>query len=138
MESETEWVILQQECECLLCPPAGHSRTVVGLEQKRTGKLCLLVLDPASSAPASQGLLSRSAVSTAVRGVRKFPGSLKHRQYQLVVAQGVLSAQERQVRRPKRHGDAVRLLLSCNAALTFVILQIKIMHSKTLCAEKIP
>lgn len=36
------------------------------------------------------------------------------------------------------HGDAARLLLSCNTALTFVILQIKIMHSKTLCAEKIP
>lgn len=97
-ESETELTMLRQECESLTCPNAGHSRTIVGLEQKPNGKLCLLVLDPASSVSDTQRLLSSSTVSTAVRGIRKFPGSLKHKQYQLVVTQGVLSAQDREVR----------------------------------------
>ncbi|XP_029694409.1 zinc finger-containing ubiquitin peptidase 1 isoform X2 [Takifugu rubripes] len=89
----------------------GHSCSIVGLEQKRNGKLCLLVLDPASSVSDTQRLLSRSTAATAVRSIRKFPGSLKHKQYQVVVSQDVLSAQERQM---------------------------KISNSKILCAEKIP
>lgn len=111
----TSGVVLQHklflcpECEYLLVPPAGHSRTVVGLEQRRNGKLCLLLLDPASSGSDPQRLLSRSTVSSAVRSIRRFPGSLKHKQYQLVVTQGVLSAQERQVRRP---GRSLEVLLS--------------------------
>lgn len=61
--------------------------------------MCLLVLDPASSVSDTQRLLSRSTAAAAVRSIRKFPGSLKHKQYQVVVSQDVLSAQERQVRR---------------------------------------
>lgn len=80
-----------------MCVPAGHSRSVVGVEQRRSGKLCLLVLDPASSVSDALRLQSGSAVSAAVRGIRKFPGDLKHGQYQLVAAEGVLSAQDRQV-----------------------------------------
>ncbi|XP_070767459.1 zinc finger-containing ubiquitin peptidase 1 isoform X2 [Enoplosus armatus] len=89
----------------------GHSRSIVGLEQKKNGSLCLLLLDPGSSASDARKLLSRDTVSTAVRHVRKFPGSLKHKQYQVLAAQGVLSAEEK---------------------------QISILNSRTLHAERIP
>ncbi|XP_044062458.1 zinc finger-containing ubiquitin peptidase 1 isoform X2 [Siniperca chuatsi] len=89
----------------------GHSRSIVGLEQKKNGSLCLLLLDPGSSASETRKLLSRETVSTAVRHVRKFPGSLKHKQYQVVAVHGVLSAEEK---------------------------QISILNSRTLCAERIP
>ncbi|TKS81540.1 Amine sulfotransferase [Collichthys lucidus] len=74
----------------------GHSRSIVGLEQKKNGSLCLLLLDPGSSVSDTRKLLSKDTVSTAIRQVRKFPGSLKHKQYQVVVVRGVLSAEERQ------------------------------------------
>lgn len=80
-----------------LCPSAGHSRSIVGLEQRKNGSLCLLLLDPGSSVSDTRKLLNRDTVSTAVRHVRKFPGSLKHKQYQLVVVQGLLSAEDKQV-----------------------------------------
>lgn len=126
-----------------LVPPAGHSRTIVGLEQKRNGKECLLLLDPASSVWDSQRSRSRSPASAAVRSLRRFPGSLKHQQYQLVVTQGVLAAPERQVRRlilGWRKGQKVTPSgRFCPATLIqHVVLQLKIMNSKTLCAEKIP
>ncbi|XP_037639495.1 zinc finger-containing ubiquitin peptidase 1 [Sebastes umbrosus] len=89
----------------------GHSRSIVGLEQKKNGSLCLLLLDPGTSASDTRKLLSRDTVSPAVRHVRKFPGSLKHKQYQVVAVQGVLSAEEK---------------------------QISILNSRTLCAERIP
>uniref|UniRef100_H3D289 C2H2-type domain-containing protein n=1 Tax=Tetraodon nigroviridis TaxID=99883 RepID=H3D289_TETNG len=88
-----------------------HLQPVALAAQGRGGGLCLLLLDPASSRSHAQRLRSRSGASAAVRSIRKFPRSLKHQQYQLVVPQGVLSAQER---------------------------QIKITDSQTLCAEKIP
>ncbi|XP_037310146.2 zinc finger-containing ubiquitin peptidase 1 [Pungitius pungitius] len=89
----------------------GHSRSIVGLEQKRNGSLCLLLLDPSSSASDTRKLLSADTVAPAVRRVRRFPGSLKHRQYQVVAVQGVMSAEEK---------------------------QISISKSRTLCAERIP
>ncbi|XP_034467758.1 zinc finger-containing ubiquitin peptidase 1 isoform X5 [Hippoglossus hippoglossus] len=89
----------------------GHSHSIVGLEQKKNGSLCLLVLDPGSSVSDTRKLLSRDTISTAVRHVRKFPGSLKHKQYQVVAAHGILSAEEK---------------------------QISILNSRTLCAERIP
>ncbi|KAF1387517.1 hypothetical protein PFLUV_G00079780 [Perca fluviatilis] len=89
----------------------GHSRSIVGLEQKKNGSLCLLLLDPGTSASDTRKLLSRDSVSHAVRHVRKFPGSLKHKQYQVVAVQGTLSAEEK---------------------------QISILNSRTLRAERIP
>ncbi|KAM9724477.1 zinc finger-containing ubiquitin peptidase 1 [Menidia menidia] len=89
----------------------GHSRCIVGVEQRKNGSLCLLLLDPACSASDTRKLLSRGTVSTSIRHVRKFPTSLKHKQYQLVAAQGVLSAQDKQVR---------------------------ILNSRTFCAERVP
>lgn len=89
----------------------GHSRSIVGLEQKKNGSLCLLLLDPSTSASDTRKLLSGDTVSPAVRHIRKFPGSLKHKQYQVVAVQGVLTAEEK---------------------------QISILNSRTLCAERIP
>ncbi|XP_030580558.1 zinc finger-containing ubiquitin peptidase 1 isoform X2 [Archocentrus centrarchus] len=89
----------------------GHSRSIIGLEQKNSGSLCLLLLDPGSSPSHTRKLLSRDTVSTAIRSIRKFPTSLKHKQYQVVAAQGVLSAAEKQMR---------------------------ILNSRILCAERIP
>ncbi|XP_018521239.1 zinc finger-containing ubiquitin peptidase 1 isoform X1 [Lates calcarifer] len=95
----------------LLCSYAGHSRSIVGLEQKKNGSLCLLVLDPGSKASDIRKLLSGDTISAAVRHIRKLPGSLKHKQYQVVAVHGVLSAEEK---------------------------QISILNSRTLCAERIP
>lgn len=89
----------------------GHSRTVVGLEQRRSGALCLLILDPGSSASDLRRVLSPASVSSALRQIRRFPSALKHRQYQLVAAEGVLSDHDKQTR---------------------------ILNSKTLRAERIP
>ncbi|CAL9705497.1 unnamed protein product [Knipowitschia caucasica] len=89
----------------------GHSRTVVGLEQRRSGGLCLLILDPGSSSSDLRRVLSPNSRSAALRQMRKFPSGLKHTQYQLVAAEGVLSEQDK---------------------LT------SILNSKTLRAERIP
>ncbi|XP_075952683.1 zinc finger-containing ubiquitin peptidase 1 isoform X1 [Anarhichas minor] len=89
----------------------GHSRSIVGMEQKKNGSLCLLLLDPGISASDTRRLLSRDTVSPAVRQVRKFAGSLKHKQYQVVAVHGVMSAEEK---------------------------RISILNSRTLCAERIP
>ncbi|KAJ8005385.1 hypothetical protein DPEC_G00146070 [Dallia pectoralis] len=91
----------------------GHSRSIVGVEQKKNGSLCLLLLDPSCSPGEMRKLLSQdgATVSTAVRRMRKFPGSLKHRQYQLVATEGMLSPKEKQ---------------TC------------ILNSRTLRAERIP
>ncbi|XP_071240533.1 zinc finger-containing ubiquitin peptidase 1-like isoform X2 [Salvelinus alpinus] len=91
----------------------GHSRSIVGVEQKKNGSLCLLLLDPGCSPGDVRKLLSQdgSTVSTAVCRMRKFPGNLKHRQYQVVAVEGVLSPVEKQTR---------------------------ILNSRTLRAERIP
>ncbi|XP_045082099.1 zinc finger-containing ubiquitin peptidase 1-like isoform X2 [Coregonus clupeaformis] len=91
----------------------GHSRSIVGVEQKKNGSLCLLLLDPGCSPGDVRKLLSQdgSTVTTAVRRMRKFPGNLKHRQYQVVAVEGVLSPEEKRTR---------------------------ILNSRTLQAERIP
>lgn len=105
------WLSLPVAADCsvtksqLLVPPvwfSGHSRSVVGLEQKKNGSFCVLLLDPSSSVSDCRKLLSRDTWSTAVRFIRKFPRNLKHRQYQLVSVQGVLSAEDKQVSRQKQ------------------------------------
>ncbi|XP_061675401.1 zinc finger-containing ubiquitin peptidase 1 isoform X2 [Syngnathoides biaculeatus] len=89
----------------------GHSRSIVGLEQRKNGNLCLLLLDPGSSSSDTMKLMSRETASIAVHHIRKLPGSLKHKRYQVVGVEGVLSAEEKQIR---------------------------ILNSRTLCAERIP
>ncbi|XP_030012827.1 zinc finger-containing ubiquitin peptidase 1 [Sphaeramia orbicularis] len=103
--------LIQTSLPPLYLQHQGHSRSVVGLEQRKNGTLCLLILDPGSSLSDTRKLLSRDTVSTAVRHIRKFPGNLKHKQYQVVAVQGVLSAEDK---------------------------RISISNSRTLCAERIP
>ncbi|XP_067304506.1 zinc finger-containing ubiquitin peptidase 1 [Pseudorasbora parva] len=89
----------------------GHSRSIVGVEQKGNGNLSLLLFDPGFAPGEMRRLLSQDTVATMVRRMRKLPGGLKHRQYQVVAAEGVLTPEEKR---------------SC------------ILNSRTLCAEKIP
>ncbi|XP_077382704.1 zinc finger-containing ubiquitin peptidase 1 isoform X2 [Festucalex cinctus] len=89
----------------------GHSRCIVGLEQRRNGSLCLLLLDPISPSSDTLKLMRKDTVSIAIRHVRMLPSSLKHKQYQIVGVDGVLSDEEKQTR---------------------------ILNSATLCAERIP
>lgn len=89
----------------------GHSRSIVGVEQKVNGNLSLLLFDPVCAPGEMRRLLSQDTVATMVRRMRKFPSGLKHRQYQVVAAEGVLTPAEKQSR---------------------------ILNSRSLCAEKIP
>lgn len=76
----------------------GHSRSVVGLEQKRNGSLCLLLFDPGCPSSEVARLLERepATVAAAVRRMRKFPTHLKHQQYQVLVAQSMLTPEQKQ------------------------------------------
>uniref|UniRef100_A0A4W5RTB8 Zinc finger-containing ubiquitin peptidase 1 n=1 Tax=Hucho hucho TaxID=62062 RepID=A0A4W5RTB8_9TELE len=78
----------------------GHSRSIVGVEQKKNGSLCLLLLDPGCSPGDVRKLLSQdgSTVSTAVHRMTKFPGKLKHRQYQVVAVEGTRILNSRTLR----------------------------------------
>ncbi|KAM9852593.1 zinc finger-containing ubiquitin peptidase 1 [Aulostomus maculatus] len=89
----------------------GHSRSIVGLEQRKNGSLCLLLLDPDSSPSNTRKLMSPDTVSTAIRHLRHFPCRLKHEQYQVVAVEGVLTAEDKRMR---------------------------VFSSRTLCAERIP
>uniref|UniRef100_A0A8C2DJ38 Zinc finger-containing ubiquitin peptidase 1 n=1 Tax=Cyprinus carpio TaxID=7962 RepID=A0A8C2DJ38_CYPCA len=74
----------------------GHSRSIVGVEQKVNGNLCLLLFDPGYAPREMRKVLSQDT-ATMVQRVRKFPGSLKHRQYQVVAVEGLLTPEEKQV-----------------------------------------
>ncbi|XP_016090308.1 zinc finger with UFM1-specific peptidase domain protein-like isoform X2 [Sinocyclocheilus grahami] len=89
----------------------GHSRSIVGVEQKVNGNLCLLLFDPGCAPREMRRVLSQDTAATMVRRMRKFSGGLKHRQYQVVAVEGLLTPEEKQSR---------------------------ILNSRTLCAEKIP
>ncbi|XP_016131167.1 zinc finger with UFM1-specific peptidase domain protein-like isoform X2 [Sinocyclocheilus grahami] len=89
----------------------GHSRSIVGVEEKVNGNICLLLFDPGCVPREMRKVLSQDTAANVVRRVRKFPGSLKHRQYQVVAVEGLLMPEEKQSR---------------------------ILNSRTLCAEKIP
>ncbi|XP_043116446.1 zinc finger-containing ubiquitin peptidase 1 isoform X2 [Puntigrus tetrazona] len=89
----------------------GHSRSIVGMEQKVNGNLCLLLFDPGCAPGEMRKVLSQETAATTVRRMRKFINGLKHRQYQVVAVEGLLTPEEKQGR---------------------------ILNSRTLCAEKIP
>uniref|UniRef100_A0A8C1ADD6 Zinc finger-containing ubiquitin peptidase 1 n=1 Tax=Cyprinus carpio carpio TaxID=630221 RepID=A0A8C1ADD6_CYPCA len=89
----------------------GHSRSIVGVEQKVNGNLCLLLFDPGCAPREMRRVLSQDTAATMVRRMRKFSGGLKHRQYQAVAVEGLLTPEEKRSR---------------------------ILNSRTLCAEKIP
>ncbi|XP_053736812.1 zinc finger-containing ubiquitin peptidase 1 isoform X1 [Synchiropus splendidus] len=93
---------LPSRINCTSLPPLylqhqGHSRSIVGLEQRKNGSLCLLLFDPGASTADTRKLMNVSTVSTAVRNLRKLPGSMKQKQYQVVSVEGVLTAEDKQV-----------------------------------------
>lgn len=67
------------------------------MEQKANGNLCLLFFDPGVAPGEMRKVLSQNTVATMVRRMRKYTGGLKHRQYQVVIVEGVLTAEEKQV-----------------------------------------
>lgn len=75
----------------------GHSRTIVGIEEKKNRSLCLLLFDPGCSSQQMQKLLKQNSDGTGLRLLRKFVGNLKEKQYQIVAVDGVLSLEEKAV-----------------------------------------
>uniref|UniRef100_A0A8C6CTC8 Zinc finger-containing ubiquitin peptidase 1 n=1 Tax=Moschus moschiferus TaxID=68415 RepID=A0A8C6CTC8_MOSMO len=104
-----EWILSYYASEregspkvvCTSKPPIylqhqGHSRTVVGIEERKNRTLCLLVFDPGCPSREMQKLLKQDM---EVKQLRKFVGNLKHKQYQIVAVEGVLSSEEKIARR---------------------------------------
>ncbi|XP_068018378.1 zinc finger-containing ubiquitin peptidase 1 isoform X2 [Melanerpes formicivorus] len=103
-----EWVLRYYSADseggakvvCTSKPPIylqhqGHSRTVIGIEEKKNKTLCLLLFDPGYSSQEMQKLLKQNNDATSLKLLRKFVGSLKEKQYQIVAVDGVLSLEEK-------------------------------------------
>ncbi|KAM4695155.1 zinc finger-containing ubiquitin peptidase 1 isoform 1-T2 [Discoglossus pictus] len=76
----------------------GHSRTIVGIEERKNKTYCLLLFDPGCPAGIMQKLLNQNLDGAALKPLRKYLGSLKHKQYQIVAVEGMLSSEEKAVR----------------------------------------
>ncbi|XP_068794221.1 zinc finger-containing ubiquitin peptidase 1 [Struthio camelus] len=76
----------------------GHSRTVVGIEERKNKTLCLLVFDPGCPSQEMQKLLKQSSDGTSLKPLQKPVGSLKEKQYQIVAVDGVLTLEEKAAR----------------------------------------
>nr|XP_056712194.1 zinc finger-containing ubiquitin peptidase 1 [Euleptes europaea] len=76
----------------------GHSRTIFGIEERKNKSLCLLVFDPSCPSQEMQKLLKETDIDS-MRMIRRFVGGLRHKQYQVVAIDGVLSAEEKVARR---------------------------------------
>ncbi|XP_054846813.1 zinc finger-containing ubiquitin peptidase 1 isoform X2 [Eublepharis macularius] len=76
----------------------GHSRTIIGIEERKNKSLCLLILDPGCTSQEMQKLL-KGVDSKSLKLLQRFVTGLKHKQYQVVAIDGVLSAEEKAARR---------------------------------------
>nr|XP_020657849.1 zinc finger with UFM1-specific peptidase domain protein isoform X1 [Pogona vitticeps] len=76
----------------------GHSRTIIGIEERKNKNLCLLVFDPGCSSQEMQKMF-KGIDGNSLRLLRRFLGNLKHKQYQIVAIDGVLSEEEKVVQR---------------------------------------
>ncbi|XP_072525563.1 zinc finger-containing ubiquitin peptidase 1 isoform X2 [Salminus brasiliensis] len=76
----------------------GHSRTIVGVEERKNGSVCVLLLDPGCPSGEMKKLLNSNTAAASISRMRKFSGHLKHTQYQVVVAEGVLTLEEKRNR----------------------------------------
>lgn len=74
----------------------GHSRTVVGIEERKNKSLCLLIFDPGCPSEEMQKLL-KGIDGNNLKLFRRLPGGLKHKQYQIVSVDGVLTEEEKAV-----------------------------------------
>ncbi|XP_037699493.1 zinc finger-containing ubiquitin peptidase 1 isoform X2 [Choloepus didactylus] len=73
----------------------GHSQTVVGIEERKNRTLCLLIFDPGCPSREMQKLLKQEIEANSLKQLRKFVGNLKHKQYQILAIEGVLSPEEK-------------------------------------------
>ncbi|XP_048387041.1 zinc finger-containing ubiquitin peptidase 1 isoform X1 [Stegostoma tigrinum] len=80
----------------------GHSRTIIGIEERKNGTLCLLIFDPGNQE--MQKLLHHDVTAVNLRMFRRFLGSMKHKQYQIVAVNGRLTVEEKNAR---KHASAV-------------------------------
>ncbi|KAM6183656.1 zinc finger-containing ubiquitin peptidase 1-like isoform 2-T2 [Erethizon dorsatum] len=107
-----EWILNYYSSEqegnakvvCTSKPPIylqhqGHSRTVVGIEERKNRTLCLLIFDPGCPSREMQKLLQQDLEASSLKQLRKFVGNLKHKQYQIVAIEGALSPEEKAARR---------------------------------------
>ncbi|XP_076772616.1 zinc finger-containing ubiquitin peptidase 1 isoform X2 [Arvicanthis niloticus] len=107
-----EWILNYYSSEtegtpkvvCTSKPPIylqhqGHSRTVVGIEERKNRTLCLLIFDPGCPSREMQKLLKQDMEASSLRQLRKSVGNLKHKQYQIVAVDGVLSPEEKVARK---------------------------------------
>lgn len=74
----------------------GHSRTVVGIEERKNKSLCLLIFDPGCPSEEMQKLL-KGIDGNNLKLFRRLPGGLKHKQYQIVSVDGMLTEEEKVV-----------------------------------------
>lgn len=93
-----------QKVVCTCKPPIylqhqGHSRTVVGIEERKNRTLCLLIFDPGCPSREMQKLLKQDIEASSFKQLRKCVGNLKHKQYQIVAVEGTLSPEEKAARR---------------------------------------
>ncbi|KAM4816402.1 zinc finger-containing ubiquitin peptidase 1 isoform X1 [Urocitellus parryii] len=77
----------------------GHSRTIVGIEERKNRTLCLLIFDPGCPSREMQKLLQQDIEASSLKQLRKFVGNLKHKQYQIVAVEGTLTSEEKVARR---------------------------------------
>ncbi|KAL2792471.1 zinc finger-containing ubiquitin peptidase 1 isoform 1 [Daubentonia madagascariensis] len=107
-----EWILNYYSSEregnpkvvCTSKPPIylqhqGHSRTVVGIEERKNRTLWLLIFDPGCPSREMQKLLKQDIEASSLKQLRKSMGNLKHKQYQIVAVEGALSPEEKVARR---------------------------------------
>ncbi|XP_018419146.1 PREDICTED: zinc finger with UFM1-specific peptidase domain protein [Nanorana parkeri] len=75
----------------------GHSRTIVGIEERKNKSYCLLIFDPGHPPAILQKLTKLNIDNAAVKPLRKHFTGLKHKQYQIVAVEGALSPEEKAV-----------------------------------------
>ncbi|XP_073432055.1 zinc finger-containing ubiquitin peptidase 1 [Dendrobates tinctorius] len=73
----------------------GHSRTIVGIEERKNKSYCLLLFDPGCPSESMKRLTKKSLEGADLKHLRKYAGGLKHKQYQIVVVEGILSPEEK-------------------------------------------
>ncbi|XP_077145633.1 zinc finger-containing ubiquitin peptidase 1 [Ranitomeya variabilis] len=73
----------------------GHSRTIVGIEERKNKSYCLLLFDPGCPSESMKRLTKQRLEGADLKHLRKYAGGLKHKQYQIVAVEGILSPEEK-------------------------------------------
>ncbi|XP_056422366.1 zinc finger-containing ubiquitin peptidase 1 [Hyla sarda] len=76
----------------------GHSRTIVGIEERKNKSYCLLLFDPGCPSETMRRITRQNVDAADLKHFRKYIGGLKHKQYQIVAVEGILSPEEKAVR----------------------------------------